>query len=138
MYRATGAALVVAALLLAGCSSDDTEAEADKASTAETTTVPATSEPDGESTTAFCDAAPDLSAEVADGYVGSEEHVEDLQAMRDAAPEELHDDLDAIVTFFDEEVDPEDSESQMIGNFPDEINEATGRVGASIEELCGQ
>lgn len=134
MIKVTLAALAVT-LLLTGCSDDD--AGTDAAGTADTTTATTALEGDAAATAAFCDEAPDPSAEVAESYVGSAEHLDDLQRLRAVSPDEVLDDLDAIISHFEDEVDPADPDSQLMENFPDEVNEATRRVVAFTEEHCG-
>lgn len=125
--------LALAALLLTACSDDADTEGAD-------ITTPATAvtdmEADGPEASTFCDEAPDLSAEVPESYVGSAEHVDDFRRLREVAPDALGDDLDVIVRHFDEAVDPADPDSQLMESFPDEVNEATGRVMTFIEETC--
>lgn len=142
VFKVTLAALA-ATLLLAGCGGDDADTNAagttstTTEATADTTTETTTLDADVTEVAAFCDEVGDPSAEVAESYVGSEEHVEDLQRLRDVSPDELVDDLDAIISYFEDEVDPADPDSQLIENFPDEVVEATGRVTAFTEENCG-
>ncbi|MCD9625225.1 hypothetical protein [Rhabdothermincola salaria] len=85
---------------------------------------------------AFCEQAPDPAAEVPASYVGSTDHVEDLRRLRTVAPDVLGDDLDIVIRHFDESVDPSDPDSQLMENFPDEVNEASGRLVVYIEENC--
>lgn len=134
MIKVTLAALAVT-LLLNACSDDDADSNA--AGTADTTTETAAPQGDAAAAAAFCDEAPDPSAEVAESYVGSAEHVDDLQRLRGVSPDELLDDLDAIISHFKDGVDPADPDSQLMENFPDEVNEATRRVVAFTEEHCG-
>lgn len=122
-------------LPLTGCGDDD--ADPNGAGTVDTTIEATGIEPGAGATAAFCDAAPNPSAEVAESYVGSAEHVDDLRRLRDVSPDELLDDLDAIISHFEDGVDPADPDSQLVENFPDEVNEATRRVVAFTEEHCG-
>ena len=134
MIRMTLAALAVT-LLLNACTDDDADSNSDGA--ADTSAETIAREGDAPATTAFCDEAPDPSAEVAESYVGSAEHLDDLQRLRAVSPDEVLDDLDAIISHFEDEVDPADPDSQLMENFPDEVNEATRRVVAFTEEHCG-
>lgn len=131
--RSAAAVLASAVLLLAACSDD---ADTDAAGSTTPTTAATDLAADGLEASAFCDEAPDLSAEVPESYVGSAEHVDDFRRLREVAPAALGDDLDLIIRHFDEAVDPADPDSQLMENFPDEVNEATGRVMAFIDENC--
>lgn len=128
-------AALAAALLLIGCGDDDADPTA--AGTAGAVTATTALEGDVTTIATFCDAAPDPSADVAESYVGSAEQVDDLQRLREVAPDELLDDLDVIISHFEGVVDPADPDSQLTENFPDEVNEATRRVVAFTEEHCG-
>ncbi|HEV2767363.1 MAG TPA: hypothetical protein VGV63_06635 [Acidimicrobiales bacterium] len=122
-FALTFSALVTLTVSVAACGDDD----------AATGT-----EPDTTDRAAFCTDAPDPSVELAERYVGSAEHVEDLRRLRSQAPTELGDDLDLITTHFDNTVDPSDPDSQLTENFPEDVNAAIARVTAYIDENCGE
>ncbi len=134
--RGVFAVIVFAAL--AACGADDSTVRADTADQPDPT-GPAGSadQPDSADLTDFCAHAPDADDEVSAEYVGSTDHVDDMQELADAAPAELGGEFDLIVRYFDDAVDPAEPESQMVENFPDEVNAAVDRVVEFIDQNCG-
>lgn len=141
-------AVAAAMLLLAGCGSDDDRTANDDTASVDDGAVDSETgetegalaaddtEPGSGDFAEFCENAPGPGEEVPQEYVGSDEHVADLRALRDQAPEEVVDDLDLIIGYFEDSVDPSDPESQMSDTFPDEVDDATGRMVAFILENC--
>lgn len=84
----------------------------------------------------FCAEAPDPAAEVPASFVGSAEHTDALRDLSALAPAELVESFDVIVEHFDKAVDPSDPDSQLVQNFPEDVNAATARVSTFIEENC--
>lgn len=111
------APLLVAALALTGvaCSEDDDG---------------------GDDRQAFCDAV-HARDDVPESYVGSPEHVRDLDDVLAVAPDDIRPDVQTFRDFLAEGgISPDDPESNLVENFPPEVREATEAVRTYTEEHC--
>lgn len=86
---------------------------------------------------AFCDLASQNSGRVDASDVGSDEHVSALDAMVDAAPEEIADDITTIRNHIRDEVSADDPDSRDIANYPDAVRQAVQDSEAFIADACG-
>lgn len=115
MKRAAGL-IVAAVFVMASCSgSDSSETEL--------------AEPDTELSD-FCDSFSVMLDDTAESYVGSNEHIEDLEALLDVAPPEVEADLTVFLDYLltgavDSTVDPD---STLTANWPPEVRDATQRA----------
>lgn len=133
------AAVLALAVLVAACGSGG------EGSSTTTSSAPASSTPTS-STTTVAEAAisdEDLCAIVAPllvarprPYIGSDEHVAELWALRDVVTGELADDLDAMIDHYTNRVDPADPPSQDFVNFPADVQEIALRVQDELTTLC--
>jgi hypothetical protein len=84
------ASLVVLALALGACGDDGSDAAPDDPPGSSTTTEATGPAPtDAVATEAFCAEMERLDVETPESYVGSEEHVADVEALADVAPAEV-------------------------------------------------
>ncbi|HMJ77746.1 MAG TPA: hypothetical protein VK507_17325 [Iamia sp.] len=114
---ATG--LVVAlALALSGCGGDDDDAAGDPPST----TI---SSPDAPDTTvdteAFCAEMERLDVEQPEAYVGSDEHVADIEALIEVSPDEIRPAVERYRDFLTSGQITDDLESTQTDSWPEDV-----------------
>lgn len=85
---------------------------------------------------AFCAAAAPTQQAVDREFIGSDEHVAQLEALREVAPEELVEPVRVLRDHFDTDVHPSDPDSQDFKNFPTAIQETATQVQDEIAEYC--
>lgn len=86
---------------------------------------------------AFCAEMTRLSGERPERYVGSPEHIEDIEALRAVAPGELRSELDIYKDFLASgAVDPEDPDSNLTENWPPGVQAAIARIISFEEAHC--
>ena len=121
LLRLSAKVAVVATLMgVAGCSGDDTSLTG--------------STPDP---TAYCDQVALLDGERQEAYVGSAEHRSDVRSLIDVAPDAV---IEALRTFFDflasDAISPDNPESNVVANWPPEVQQAIGEIDAYNEASC--
>lgn len=122
------AVITLGAFLLVGLvACGDGDGRAEDAATSEPTTV-AYEEGRASALGAFCAQVPARDEEVAESYVGSEQHVADLGSLIEVAPDEVRQPLVAFRDFVEAEVDPARPDSQLVANWP-------ARIGAAVQEI---
>ncbi len=117
-------ALALGILPLSSCSGSDDSAEpsAPPAETAETDTAD------------FCAAFLASQGEVEESYVGSQQHIDDVQAMADAAPPAVKSNLIFYRDYLaSDEFDPE---ANVIDDFPPNVQTAISEIASFGDENC--
>lgn len=132
MQRVVG--LIVAAVFVAaGCAgSDSNEVSEPELADAASISVPNVELED------FCDTFSEMLDDTEESYVGSNEHIEDLEALLDVAPAEIEADLTVFYDYLltgavDATVDPD---STLTSNWPPEVRDATQRAVDFGFDLC--
>lgn len=69
-------------------------------------------------------------------YIGSAEHVGELQALRDVTTGEEADDLDVLIAHYTHDVDPSRPSSQDVENFPADVQATALRVQERLTTTC--
>lgn len=110
------------ATALAACSDDGSAEEAEEADRAQHG--------------AFCAEAADFEEEVPEAYVGSADHVADLRRLATSAPASIRSDVDRLARHFEEDVSPDEPDSQLIENFSGDVIAAIDRVTTFIDDHC--
>lgn len=85
---------------------------------------------------AYCAFEPGLNDLVERGYVGSERHVDNLDAQVDIAPADLRADLVVLRDWIEEKVHPSLPRSQNIELWPEEVRAAADEATAYVDEHC--
>lgn len=136
-------------LLAAGCADDETPTAGDDPPTTADGSD-AGGEPDedqpadgedgtgpDEDTAAFCAEAAELEEERPAGYVGSAEHVEDIDALAAASPDAIRPDVETLSAFLaDGGVDPADPATNLRENYPPEILTSIDAITDFISATC--
>ncbi len=127
------AALVVAALLVVAGFAVTAELHSDERTKVSTAPAgqPSVNYP------AFCRQAPKPGDDKGQAYVGSEQHVADLDALVTAAPGAVHDDLVRLRNYVKANVKPTRPESQSAENWPSDVRSSADRVKQFIADNCG-
>jgi hypothetical protein len=131
MLRRIGALTFLIAALATACSSSD-EQPATVARSSESTIS------DSPSAEAFCTEYASLQSERPESYVGSPEQVADADGLLAVAPAAIAADLAALREYLasgaiDSDADPD---SNLIENWPDEVQTAITNMEAFVTENC--
>lgn len=126
LRRALAGAVVGMALLAAGCG--DGQAGGEQAAPTSTTTAAGDS--------GFCALLAATDGEVEESYLGSPEHVADLDRMVAAAPADVRPDVKAFRDHVVELVDPAVPGSADIARYPEPARAAIGRIQAYRDAHC--
>jgi hypothetical protein len=90
-----------------------------------------------ESLSAFCARAASLAGERPEAYVGSAEHVRDVEGLAAVAPVEIRPELEILRDFLaDGGVDPANPDSNLTENWPARIQAAVSKVTEYIAAHC--
>lgn len=132
--RAPGLALVMLAALLAlsvvACSRDETRGAAP------TTAAVASQDDDGD-VAAFCAEMSRLGGERPEAYVGSSEHVEDVEALGAVAPSRIRSDVEVYRAFLASgAAASDDPDSNLTENWPSAVQDAVARIMVYEDETC--
>jgi hypothetical protein len=96
-----------------------------------------TAPPAEERDEAFCAEMERLQVEQPEEYVGSPEHLEDIEGLLEVSPAEVRDDVETYRDFIAAGgVDPEDPDSNLTENWPPEVQEAVSAVVDYSSERC--
>lgn len=143
-----GAAIVLVALAVVAALPGDQGGGRVTSGGPDRTTVPATTAPTAPSTTttsgpteveteAFCSYTADFDEEQPESYVGSAEHVADIQGMVDVAPEEIRAQAETYLAFLvGGGIDPDDPDTRLTETFPPEVRSAIEDITGYIETTC--
>lgn len=101
-------------------------------------TVTNSSDPDASQVAAFCEQAEELSDERPESYVGSSEHLADLQALARVSPAAIASELDAYAEFLSSgAIDPDnDPDSTLSENWPEDVQNAVGNIQDYAASNC--
>lgn len=84
----------------------------------------------------FCELASDLAGEVPESYVGSDEHVEDVNTLLAEASDEIRDDLTTFRNYIRSDVSPDNPDSNVVENWPVGVQGAVENIGEYIDRTC--
>lgn len=85
----------------------------------------------------FCQLARSVAGEQPESYVGSREHLADLDALAGSAPPALLPDLVRLRSYVAANVSPQRPDSQLIENWPEEVRAAAERLRLLVSKTCG-
>ena len=127
------ATLVLSAVsVLAGCSSED--------GSFATETTKAETSPESNVTVDFstyCELVAALEGERPEAYVGSAEHQADTEGLIEVAPEAVMEPLQTFAAFLSSgAIVPDDPESNVVENWPPEVQTAIGEIAAFNDSTC--
>lgn len=132
MSRSAWVLVFVAVSILGACSNDGSSSPADTASASVTAGVDATVD-----TNAYCDRIATLEGEHPEAYVGSAEHIADIQSLLGVAPADVMDPLTRFSAFLASgAVDPANPDSNLIDNWPPDVQIALEEIGAFNDFNC--
>ena len=131
MLKRIGVLTLVTLASAAACSGSEEEATPMTGSSESTA-------PGSASVEAFCAEYESLRGERPESYVGSPEHVADADGLLAVAPGSIAADVATLRDYLssgaiDSEADPE---SNLIGNWPDEVQAAVATTEAFVAENC--
>lgn len=122
------------ALALVACGGGASEPDAGSGNTETTTQA---NIPTDEDLAAFCGEMGRLAGERPAEYVGSAEHVDDIERLDDVAPSEIRVDVETYREFIASgAVNADDPDSQLSENWPSEVQDAVSRIRAYEATNC--
>ncbi|MFP5375515.1 MAG: hypothetical protein ACLGIO_01870, partial [Acidimicrobiia bacterium] len=128
--RTVAAAVVGMALLAAGCG--DGQAGGEQAGPTAAPTSTTTAAGSGR----FCAVLAATDGEVEESYLGSPEHLAELDRMVAAAPDDVRPDVEAFRDHVVELVDPAVPGSADMARYPEPVRAAIGRIQAYRDAHC--
>lgn len=139
VIRCSALIVTVGCLLVSACSSEEPGAGAEESDPDAATSAPqADAVPDDRAgSSEFCVAAISLEGERPETYVGSGQHIADVTRLAALAPEAISGQATAYRDFLDEGgVDRDDPESNVVANWPADIQAAVAEVREFIDGNC--
>lgn len=144
--RGALALLASAGLVLGGCGGDDADADADQEATTTATDAPSTAadapstaaeEPATDDVAAFCAEMERLDGETTEAYVGSDQHVADIEGLAAVAPDDVRPAVERYRDFLASgAVTADDPSSNETDGWPEDVQADIAEIRDARDARC--